>query len=358
MKLADFSYYLPPERIAQTPIDPRDHSRLLVVDRQSETFAHQHFYDLPDFLRAGDLLVVNDTRVLPVRLYGHKDTGGKIEILLTKRYEMHENHEVWQALSKPGLKVGQSAHFSTEDGSIELTVTCLEKEDYTRRVKTSLSGTALLSSLEVLGEMPTPPYIEKFVGDPERYQTIFAKNAGSAAAPTAGLHFTPELFTALENKGVQTTEVTLHVGLGTFLPVKVNNITEHHMHSEWYEVSEETAQKINETKKNGGRVIAVGTTSMRTLESAANDDGTVRAESGETELYVYPPYTFKVCDGMITNFHLPESTLLMLVSAFCTAPQSPEVFSSFSFSLLGRAYIEAIAQEYRFFSFGDAMLIV
>lgn len=356
MHLSDFSYHLPPENIAQSPVEPRDHSRLLVIDRKNQSWEHHFFYELPQFLKQGDLLVVNNTRVLPVRLHGKKDTGGKIEILLTKRYELHENHEVWQALTRPGLKPGQTALFS--HGETELTITCLEKEDYTHRVKTSLSGTALLSSLEVLGEIPTPPYIEEFVGDPERYQTIFAKHAGSAAAPTAGLHFTPEVFANLHEKGINVAEVTLHVGLGTFLPVKMDNITEHHMHSEWYEITPETAQKIADTKKAGGRIIAVGTTSMRTLESAANNDGTVRAESGETELYVYPPYQFQVCDGMITNFHLPESTLLMLVSAFCTTPQSDEVFTNFSSSLLGRVYAEAITENYRFFSFGDAMLIL
>ncbi|MCD8485086.1 tRNA preQ1(34) S-adenosylmethionine ribosyltransferase-isomerase QueA [Candidatus Woesebacteria bacterium] len=362
MQLSDFHYDLPPELIAQTPVEPRDHSRLLVVDRQTKQFSHQHFYDLPTLLSSGDLLVVNNTKVLPVRLHGQKDTGGKIEVLLTKQISLESDHEVWQALTKPGLKVGQTVHFSSGKSPDQtLTLTCVEDEGYTRLVKTSLRGPELLHALDALGEIPTPPYIEAFVGDPDRYQTIFAKHAGSAAAPTAGLHFTPDVFAALAEKGIDVVEVTLHVGLGTFLPVKVDDITEHKMHSEWYEVTPKAAERINAVKSAGKRVVAVGTTSMRTLESAAfteNGVGQVRAEAKETELYVYPPYQFQVCDAMITNFHLPESTLLMLVSAFASAPQTDEPFVDFSSSLIGQAYQTAIAEKYRFFSFGDAMLIL
>ncbi len=362
MQLTDFSYDLPPERIAQTPVEPRDHSRLLVIDRQTKRLSHHHFYDLPALLSSGDVLVVNNTKVLPVRLFGTKDTGGKIEVLLTKQLSLESDHEVWQALTKPGLKVGQTVHFSAENAPEHtLTLTCIEDEGYTRLVKTSLRGPELLQALDALGEIPTPPYIEAFVGDPDRYQTIFAKHAGSAAAPTAGLHFTPEVFTALAAKNIEVVEVTLHVGLGTFLPVKVDDITTHKMHSEWYEVTEDAAEKINAVKRSGKRVVAVGTTSLRTLESAAfteNGVGQVRPEAKETELYVYPPYQFQVSDAMITNFHLPESTLLMLVSAFASSPQTDEHFVNFSSSLIGKAYAAAISEEYRFFSFGDAMLIL
>lgn len=355
MKTSDFSYHLPEERIAQTPAEPRDHSRLLQVDRQSGKLSHHFFYDLPNLLRTGDVLVLNNTKVMPVRLFGQKETGGKIEVLLTKRYGQDPHGETWQALTKPGLKVGQKVIIQNDRFRLEIIGEI--DEGYTRKVRTSLSGIELLSALDQLGELPTPPYIESFVGDPERYQTIFAKEAGSAAAPTAGLHFTPGLLERLREHGIDTVEVTLHVGLGTFLPVKVDDVTAHHMHTEQYEILPEAAEKINQAKQSGQRVIAVGTTSMRTLESAA-EGKLVQAGRADTALFVYPPYPFQICDGLITNFHLPQSTLLMLVSAFTSAPQTDQSFTTFDTSLLGQAYAEAIQENYRFYSFGDAMLIL
>ncbi len=377
MKLSRFSYDLPSDLIAQTPLARRDVSRLLRLDRTTGQIAHHHFFDLPALLRPGDLLVLNNTRVLPVRLIGRKPTGGEVEILLTKRIEQEMYSEVWEALTKPGLKIGQKVEFINENH--QLVIECLVDEGYTRRVRTSLAGTELLAALDKLGSLPTPPYIKKFVGDPERYQTVFGHEPGSAAAPTAGLHFTPELLTQLKTTGIETVEITLHVGLGTFLPVKENEIEQHQMHSEWYEVSPAAAKKINTAREAGRRIVAVGTTALRTLEStfedrplpslpqegSSRDDpprrgegrGRSRAGSGETSLFVYPPYRFRAADALITNFHLPESTLLMLVSAFTSWPQTGEKFVDFQTSSIGKAYHEAIQEKYRFFSFGDAMLI-
>lgn len=355
MLLSQFSYDLPPELIAQTPVEPRDASRLLRVDRKTGRIDHNHFYDLPTLLKSGDLLVINNTKVLPVRLRGKKETGGEIEILLTKRLSIDDQTETWEALTKPGLKVGQKV--IVEKDAQKLEVTCVTDAGYTRHVELSASGAKLLHLLDLLGTLPTPPYIREFVGDPQRYQTVFAQAPGSAAAPTAGLHFTPGLFEKLRAVGVDIAEVTLHVGLGTFLPVKEAEIEKHHMHSEWYEITEEAAEKINRAKKEKRRVIAVGTTSLRTLESVADENGLVHTGSNETSLFVFPPYKFRCADGLITNFHLPESTLLMLVSAFASWPQTVEKFVDFRSSLIGRAYREAIDEKYRFFSFGDAMFI-
>jgi S-adenosylmethionine:tRNA ribosyltransferase-isomerase len=357
MLRTQFWYDLPESSIAQNPMEPRDHSRLLRVDRKTQTFSDYHFYDLPTLLHPGDLLVLNNTKVLPVRLFGKKTTGGEVEVLLTKKLNHESKTEIWQALTRPGLKNGQTVIIKNDTEHLELT--CVGSEGYARLVETSLTGTTLLSALEKLGTLPTPPYIREFVGDPERYQTVFATRGGSAAAPTAGLHFTPQLFDALHAAGVRPAELTLHVGIGTFLPVKEDQIENHVMHSEWYELPAATAAAINETKKNGGRVIPVGTTSMRTLESVASKQRTaeISEAQGETDIFLYPPHQFKLCDAMITNFHLPESTLLMLISAFTTEPQASEEFKDFQQSFIGKAYQHAIESGYRFFSFGDAMLI-
>ncbi len=356
MKRQQFFYELPDERIAQTPVEPRDHSKLLVFDRQTGQHQDAHFYDLPRFLRAGDVLVRNVTRVLPVRLFGTKTTGGKVEVLLIKRLSQQPESETWTALSRPGLKEEQIVKIGP------ITITCQEKEGYSRKVLVTPGGADLLSALNAHGELPTPPYIEKFVGNPERYQTIYSQDAGSAAAPTAGLHFTKELLDKLEKMGVIIADLTLHVGLGTFLPVKEDDVSAHHMHSEWFSLSGETAEILNLAQQENRRIIAVGTTSMRALEAAAQyfsfPEHPLKEIQQDTNIFITPPYSFRVCKGIITNFHLPESTLLMLISAFCTTPQNTEVFSDFLQTQIGHAYQHAIEKEYRFFSFGDAMLIL
>ncbi len=340
MKTSDFNFELPPELIAQDPLEDRSSSRLLVLDKETGERKHRVFRDILKFLRPGDCLVINDTRVIPARLMGvKKDTGAGIEFLLLKRKE----NDVWETLVKPGKKCRVGARVTFGEGELEAEV----KEvlpDGNRLVKFSYDG-IFEEVLDRLGQMPLPPYITHKLKDKDRYQTVYAKYDGSAAAPTAGLHFTKELLEQIQEMGVKIARVTLHVGLGTFRPVKVENVLDHHMHSEFYQVSQEAADLINETKKAGGRVISVGTTSTRTLESVALEDGTIVPGSGNTEIFIYPGYTFKVIDALITNFHLPESTLLMLVSA-----------------LAGRnhilaAYEEAVRERYRFFSFGDAMFI-
>ena len=339
MKTRDFWYDLPEELIAQTPLEQRDTSRLLVLDRETGTVSHKHFYDILDFLKPGDCLVMNDSRVLPARLLGHRPTGGAVELLLLKDL----GDKKWECLAKPGRKLreGQEVIF----GNGELTATVLEvKDDGNRVVEFHYEG-IFLEVLERLGRMPLPPYIKAELADQERYQTVYSREVGSAAAPTAGLHFTNDLLEKIRNKGIKTAFVTLHVGLGTFRPVKAEEITEHHMHSELCMMDRETAELLNETKAAGGRVICVGTTSCRTLESLVNADGTFEEKSKWTEIFIYPGYQFKAMDGLITNFHLPESTLVMLVSAFA-----------------GRenvlcAYEQAVQERYRFFSFGDAMFI-
>jgi S-adenosylmethionine:tRNA ribosyltransferase-isomerase len=359
MQLSDFDYDLPPGLIAQTPAEKRDHSRLLRIQRRSEEITHHHFYDLPTLLKPGDVLVLNNTKVMPLRLFGHKISGGQVEILLIKKQDTRENTEVWEALTRPGLKEGQVVIF----GDNELRATALGAKGYTRLVELSASGQKLLELLDKLGELPTPPYIKEFTGDPQRYQTIFAQHAGSAAAPTAGLHFTPEVFSALAERGIEITYVTLHVGLATFLGVKTDNILDHKMHSEHYEITAETAQKVNTAIDEGRRIIPAGTTSLRTLESSVQSNNYksekfyIQEESSDTEIFIYPGYKFKIARALITNFHLPKSTLVMLVSAFASAPQTEQPFSTFEENLIGRAYKEAIEKRYRFFSFGDAMLI-
>ena len=340
MKTQDFWYHLPEELIAQTPLEKRDTSRLLKLDRLTGRVEHAHFYDILDELRPGDCLVMNDSRVLPARLLGHRPTGGAVEVLLLRDL----GDKKWECLCKPGRKmqVGNEVIF----GNGELTATVAEVQETGNRVVEFHYEGIFLEVLERLGKMPLPPYIKEELQDQERYQTVYSKTVGSAAAPTAGLHWTPELLEKVREKGVKTAFVTLHVGLGTFRPVKAENIHEHHMHSELCMMSRETADILNETKRNGGRVICVGTTSCRTLESLVNEDGTFEAKSKWTEIFIYPGYTFKAMDGLITNFHLPESTLVMLVSAF--AGQENVL----------AAYEEAVKERYRFFSFGDAMCIL
>lgn len=341
MKTSDFYYDLPEHLIAQTPAEPRDHSRMMTLGRQSGQVGHRHFYDLPEFLRPNDLLVVNNSRVLPARLYGKKtDTGSSMELLLLEQKQPF----VWETLVKPGKRAKLGAEFSFGDGL--LTGTIIEvKEDGNRLIEFRCDGN-FFETLDQIGQMPLPPYITEKLKDKERYQTVYSKETGSSAAPTAGLHFTPRLLDELKEKGVRIAELTLHVGLGTFRPVKVEDVTNHKMHSEHYHLPRETANLINETKQNGGRVIAVGTTSCRTLESIAAFHQEIRECEGYTDIFIYPGYEFKVLDGLITNFHLPESTLIMLVSAFA------------GYDNVMQAYKTAVEEQYRFFSFGDAMLIL
>ncbi len=341
MKTHDFYYDLPKERIAQTPVEPRDHSRLLVMDRFTGEMEHRHFYDIVDYLRPGDLLVINDSRVLPARLYGYKeDTGAHMELLLLEQKE----NMVWECLAKPGKKAKPGVKLIFGDGLLTGEVVEV-KEDGNRMVKFTCDGN-FYSVLDQIGQMPLPPYITAKLQDKERYQTVYSKELGSAAAPTAGLHFTPDLMDKIRAMGVDFASVTLHVGLGTFRPVKAQEVAEHKMHSEHCLLPKETAEKILKTKANGGRVIAVGTTSCRTLESVATFTGQIQPWEGYTDIFIYPGYEFKVLDGLITNFHLPESTLIMLVSAFAGREH------------ILHAYEEAVKLEYRFFSFGDACLFL
>lgn len=341
MRTADFYYDLPQELIAQDPLEDRSSSRLMHLSKENGSLEHLHFTDVLKFLKKGDCLVINDTRVIPARLYGHKlDTGAAIEILLLKRKE----NDIWECLVKPGKKARVGAQIVFGNGLLTGEIIGVIEEG-NRLIQFSYEG-IFEEILDQLGEMPLPPYITHKLADRNRYQTVYAKNDGSAAAPTAGLHFTKELMKQVEDMGVKIAHVTLHVGLGTFRPVKVDDVESHHMHSEFYMVEEEQAALINETKKNGGRVISVGTTSCRTLESATDENGVLHAGSGWTEIFIYPGYRFKMIDGLITNFHLPESTLLMLVSALAGKES------------IMHAYEEAVVERYRFFSFGDAMLIL
>lgn len=340
MTTKDFYYDLPPELIAQHPLKDRAGSRLLVLDKETGKIEHKNFRNIIVYLNPGDCLVMNNTRVIPARLYGVKeDTGGKIEFLLLKRIDLN----TWNVILKPGKRARTGARFVFGDGLLKAEVIEV-RPDGNRIVRFEYDG-VWEELLDKLGEMPLPPYIKEKLEDKERYQTVYSKIEGSAAAPTAGLHFTNELLEDIKDKGVKTAYLTLHVGLGTFRPVSVENVEEHVMHTEHYEVSQEAADIINETRKSGGRIIAVGTTSVRTLETVAEDNGTMKAEIGDTSIFIYPGYKFKVTDSIITNFHLPESTLLMLVSAFAG---KENIFE---------AYEQAVKEKYRFFSFGDAMLL-
>lgn len=339
MKKSDFDFYLPEELIAQTPLERRDGSRLLALDKYSGEIEHRHFYDLPDFLKAGDCLVMNNSRVLPARLIGTRKTGGMVELVLLR--DLGDGR--WECLSRPGRKTKPGTELSFGDGELNAAVEAVV-EGGNRIVRFDYEG-IFLEVLERLGKMPLPPYIKEELNEPERYQTVYSRELGSAAAPTAGLHFTEELLEKLRAKGVKLCYVTLHVGLGTFRPVKEDEIEDHEMHSEFCVIPEETAQAVNETKRAGGRIIAVGTTSCRTLESFAKEDGTLEACSGWTNIFIYPGYKFKCIDALITNFHLPESTLIMLVSALAGREN------------ILNAYKTAVEERYRFFSFGDAMFI-
>jgi S-adenosylmethionine:tRNA ribosyltransferase-isomerase len=340
MKTKDFYYDLPQELIAQHPIEHRADSRLLILDRNTGEINHRHFKDIIDYLKSGDTLVLNDTRVLPARLFGSREgKEEKIEFLLLKKL----SDNTWETLVKPGkkAKIGSKVEFG--NGLLNGEIVDIG-EDGTRLIKFKYDG-IFEEILDKLGEMPLPPYITERLEDKERYQTVYAKHPGSAAAPTAGLHFTKELLKRIEEKGINIVYLTLHVGLGTFRPVKVDDINDHHMHSEYYQLSKEAAEIINKTKKSGGRIISVGTTSIRTLETVADENGMVREASGWTDIFIYPGYKFKTVDALITNFHLPESTLMMLVSAFSTR------------EIIMNAYKEAVDERYRFFSFGDSMFI-
>jgi len=339
MRTSDFNYFLPEELIAQTPIERRDGSRLLHLDKKTGEIEHRHFYDLPLYLRKGDCLVLNDSRVLPARLIGRRETGGVVEVVLLRDM----GGGVWECLTRPGRKTKPGTELVFGDGELTATVASA-CEDGNRLLRFHYEG-IFLEVLERLGKMPLPPYIKEELQDKERYQTVYSRELGSAAAPTAGLHFTEALLDKIARQGVSICYVTLHVGLGTFRPVKSENIENHEMHSEFCIIPDETAKTVNETNKNGGRIISVGTTSCRTLESFANEDGTLSAASGWTDIFIFPGYRFKCIDALVTNFHLPESTLIMLVSA-----------------LAGRenvlnAYEKAVEERYRFFSFGDAMII-
>ena len=341
MKTSDFYYDLPKELIAQDPLENRSSSRLLVVDKKNGTYEHEVFSDVINYLEEGDCLVLNDTKVIPARLLGNKiGTDAACEVFLLKR----QSDSVWECLVRPGKKLRVGATVTFGDGSLTCEVIDV-LDDGNRLVKFNYSG-IFEEILDKLGQLPLPPYITHELKDKDRYQTVYAKNKGSAAAPTAGLHFTKELLNQIEDKGVKIVYVTLHVGLGTFRPVKVEDVSSHHMHSEWFSVSKEAADTINSCKMAGKKVICVGTTSCRTIESAADENGNVKACSDNTEIFIYPGYKFKVLDGLITNFHLPESTLLMLVSALAGK------------DLIFKSYAEAISQKYRFFSFGDAMFIL
>ncbi len=338
MKLSDFMYDLPEARIAQTPVEPRDHSRLMVLHRDTGEIEHKHFYDIIDYLNPGDCLVINETKVIPARLYGERPTGGAVEVLLLKQL----GPKRWETLVRPGKKLKPGAEVSFGDGRLKCRV--METTDVGGRIVEFECEGSFEAALDALGEMPLPPYIHEKLQDRDRYQTVYAKQDGSAAAPTAGLHFTPGLMDRIREKGVDIVPVLLHVGLGTFRPVKVENIEDHEMHSEYFEVTQEAADRVNAARARGGRIVAVGTTSVRTLESAA-EDGRLIAKRGDTNIFIKPGYRFQLVDALITNFHLPGSTLIMLVSALWDRERILE------------AYKTAVKDEYRFFSFGDAMLI-
>ncbi|MDK2867156.1 MAG: S-adenosylmethionine:tRNA ribosyltransferase-isomerase [Clostridiales bacterium] len=340
MKTSDFNFYLPEALIAQTPLEDRSNSRLMVVNRTEGNFSHKTFKDVVSYLRAGDCLVLNNTKVIPARIFGQKETGAVVEFLLLKRLDDH----TWETLVKPGKKAKVGSVFTFGEGELTCEIMAIG-DGGARIVRFDYEG-VFEAVLDKLGTMPLPPYIHEKLEDKTRYNTVYAKYDGSAAAPTAGLHFTKELLSALREKGIHIAYLTLHVGLGTFRPVKVDDVNDHKMHAEYYELDDENAAIINNAREAGGRIITVGTTSTRTLETIAGEDGYVSAQSGWTDIFIYPGYRFKIIDGLITNFHLPESTLIMLVSALASK------------ELILNAYEEAVKEAYRFFSFGDAMLII
>ena len=340
MNVSDFYYDLPEELIAQTPIEKRDESRLMVLNRAKQTIEHKTFKDIIDYLEPGDCLVRNNTKVIPARLYGKKSTGAKIEFLLLNRIE----GDIWECIVRPGHKLKPGTEVEFGDGILKAKVLDV-MDGGTRKVEFKYEG-IFSEILDKIGLMPLPPYIHESLKDNDRYQTVYAKYEGSAAAPTAGLHFTPELFEKIREKGVEVANVTLHVGIGTFRPVKVENVEDHHMHSEHFYIKQEDVDKINNAKKNCKRVIAIGTTSCRVLETIADENGMVKPTEGDTQIFIYPGYKYKCLDGLVTNFHLPESTLIMLVSALAGR------------DYIMKAYNEAVKERYRFFSFGDAMLIL
>ena len=339
LKTSDFYYDLPEELIAQTPLEPRDSSRLLVYNRTTGEVFHRHFRDVGDYLKPGDLLVVNTTKVYPARIFAYTEHGGKVEILLLKRQNLTD----WECLVKPGKKCREGVILVVNE---ELKAEIISRTDDGGRIVRFIFDGVFEDILSRVGEMPLPPYIHEKLKDKDRYQTVYCKQEGSAAAPTAGLHFTLRLIDELKAKGVEFAEVQLNVGLGTFRPVKTDDLEHHKMHTEYYEIDEENAEKINKAKREGRRVIAVGTTSVRTLETVADENGFVKAQSGDTSIFIYPPYKFKCVEGLITNFHLPESTLVMLVSAFASREKILELYNL------------AVKEKYRFFSFGDAMFII
>ena len=353
MKTALFDYHLPEELIANSPISPRDHSKLMVIDRKNKKISHKHFYNIIDLLTDNDVLVLNQTKVFPARIYGQKETGGKIEILLNKNREDF----IWEALSKPGLKINTKLFF---DG---FTAKVVKRESEIHVLKFNIDRNSLIEKLQKVGVTPLPPYIKSTEDENEirnEYQTTYAKNTGSVAAPTAGFHFTEELLQKIHNKGIQIEYVTLHVGLGTFIPVKSDTLEDHVMHSEEYFVDKDTIARLNTAKKLGKRIISVGTTSTRVLESISNEKSEldINKLSGSTDIFIYPPYKFKFVDSLITNFHLPKSTLLALVSSLVSSPNTDEEFKSFKESLVGKAYGDAINNKYRFYSFGDSSIIL
>ena len=355
LHLNQFDYHLPKSLIAQSPASPRDQSRLMIIDRKTEKIDHAIFADLPSILSSSDLLVRNNSKVFPARLLGQKQTGGKVELLLIKSVD--KKQQTWECLTKPGLKTNQVVRFLNS----QLSAVCIgDTSGDTRHIKFSLSGKTLLDEIQKIGRIPLPPYIHSKTSESQlrrEYQTHYAQNSGSVAAPTAGLHFTAQVDQQLQDCGISISSVTLHVGLGTFQGVKTNNVVDHNMHSEWFSINQQVAKTINHAKENNQRIIAVGTTTCRVMESCVDSTGKLQPRTGETDIFIYPPYQFQIVDALLTNFHLPKSTLLMLVSAFVSHPNTNQTFTSFSESLIGRAYQIAIQKKYRFFSFGDAVLI-
>jgi S-adenosylmethionine:tRNA ribosyltransferase-isomerase len=351
MDISKFLYYLPKERIAQKLVSPRDHSKLLYINRKNKTIKNYHFFNLIDILDKNDVLVLNKTKVFPARIYGKKETGGKVEFLLVEKIK----NNIWEVLTKPGINIGSKVFFDNFEAKI------LKRNKNTSLVSFDVNEKILFKSLEKIGHTPIPPYINGYKNEQKLkkdYQTVYAKNIGSIAAPTAGFHFTEKLIKKLKEKGVQIEFVTLHVGLGTFLPIKGNDISKHKMHSEYYSLNKKTADKLNKAKENNKRIISVGTTTARVLETCSNKKGYLKEASGKTDIFIYPPYKFRFIDGLITNFHLPESTLLALVSAFVSFPNTKYKFTSFKSSLIGKAYTKAIKENYRFYSFGDSSIIL